>query len=544
MDKKIQEILNDLYNIDPSFKSREQELINIINKLLAAKPDVKFDERFAQELKLKLQKEAAILFEQSKPISLLSNFMNLPKIAYALGGALITLMIAIPVLNYINQPNLSNSDVLLSQQKVVVKKLAKNAFGSFAQNTTGVMPNIDGRGSAEMLGAPAVVDSNIEKQNSAVSANEEAEAPAGEMAQSTPGFGGGAVSGKMIMPDYMVTNYEFSYEGEELNLSDSELAVLKREKSKTLSKKFAQALEQLNFDFVNLQKFQNKEVANLQISEDREFGYSMYVNLFDNSLSINTNWEKWPQVERSCFSEDCLKATQLKIEDVPDDSVIIDLADKFLKNYNINLDNYGEPQVVDNWKQHSLLRDEKTYMYIPDIIGVVYPLQIDGRDVYTESGELSGLYVDVNIRYKKAAGVRNIIFSNFLSSDYSAETNSTTIIEFAKNGGLAKNYQYPEAKKIIALKLGTPIKALVQYWHYEPGQGKGGEELLVPALVFPILNKDEAPGYYRENIVVPLIKEIIESRQDNSDLIPMPLLEVPEKRAVKEGIISNRTEDE
>lgn len=57
MEKSIKIIFEELYEIDPAFREREEELIKTIEKLVASKPDVKMDEDFKQTLKTKLLEE-------------------------------------------------------------------------------------------------------------------------------------------------------------------------------------------------------------------------------------------------------------------------------------------------------------------------------------------------------------------------------------------------------------------------------------------------------------------------------------------------------
>lgn len=54
MDKKIREILDDLYAFDPALRGREDELKKTARRLLASRPDTRFDERFRRELREKL----------------------------------------------------------------------------------------------------------------------------------------------------------------------------------------------------------------------------------------------------------------------------------------------------------------------------------------------------------------------------------------------------------------------------------------------------------------------------------------------------------
>ena len=44
----INNILKELYSLDPELKKHEQDLVIIINKLLKSRPDTKFDEKFAK----------------------------------------------------------------------------------------------------------------------------------------------------------------------------------------------------------------------------------------------------------------------------------------------------------------------------------------------------------------------------------------------------------------------------------------------------------------------------------------------------------------
>jgi hypothetical protein len=54
MNKEINEILNELYEIDSNLKEKETELKKIITKMLEYKPNVKIDENYKTELKQKV----------------------------------------------------------------------------------------------------------------------------------------------------------------------------------------------------------------------------------------------------------------------------------------------------------------------------------------------------------------------------------------------------------------------------------------------------------------------------------------------------------
>lgn len=88
MSNNLQNILTDLFAIDPELKGQEEMLKKIIAELVAQKPDIQLDAKFVSDLKTKL------LAENTSPIkfSLFNN--NMTKVLLAVsGGALVLLAI-------------------------------------------------------------------------------------------------------------------------------------------------------------------------------------------------------------------------------------------------------------------------------------------------------------------------------------------------------------------------------------------------------------------------------------------------------------------
>ena len=57
--------------------------------------------------------------------------------------------------------------------------------------------------------------------------------------------------------------------------------------------------------------------------------------------------------------------------------------------------------------------------------------------------------------------------------------------------------------------LGSPTIALVKYFSYKDNKT---EELLVPSLIFPVIGQIKEPFYYyNQNVVIPLVSEVIQS---------------------------------
>src|SRR3989344_1403985 len=58
MEEKIQKIVKDIISLDANFQGREKEIKNIVLKLLESQPEVKIDDNFIYNLRLKLLEKA------------------------------------------------------------------------------------------------------------------------------------------------------------------------------------------------------------------------------------------------------------------------------------------------------------------------------------------------------------------------------------------------------------------------------------------------------------------------------------------------------
>jgi len=352
--------------------------------------------------------------------------------------------------------------------------------------------------------------------------------------------GGGAVAvpladnaeiteSKMMLPAPDIANYNYVYQGDKFTISEEQMAVFKRIKNKTAGQQMANLISGINTGLIDLNKFNQTAISNLNIIEDKDYGYSIYFDITNSTVSLSAYWEKWPRSEAECVSNDpqanqkCYEKIRLKISDVPTDEELIAIADSFIKEYEINITNYDPGQVQDSWRQNYDATINKETAYVPDTIQVIYPLIINDQTVNDESGNPYGITADVNIRYKKVYGLRGIMPQNYESSNYAVETDSQKIINLALKGGIYSNWTNPYATKTVEVGLGTPTFGLVIRWKYDQVKGDS-TELFVPAYIFPVLNKPEE-YFYRENIIVPLpvdIIEEIEKRDNNIIGLPRP----------------------
>lgn len=486
MEQLIDKIISELYALDPELRKQDAQLRKIISELLQAKPEVKINEEFVKGLKSKLQAKASLI---NKEENSMKNILN-----YILGGAL-TVAVAVAVFGYYNNNLLvlpkGATEVLTS--KIEISEVPNsNSFGSLAMEMDTMSRNQSGGGG-------------------------------GSAAQLAFGVGGGGGDAKIIPPAY---NYKYVYTGDKLPELSQSQDVLKRITETSNKSGVSEFIKKFSFGLINISKFNQAELQNFNLIENKEFGYGVSVDLTQGSVSLYQNWEKWPHPEAQCQNEECFKQYRLSINDVPEDSVVIDIAKNFLKEYGVSLANYGEPVVFKDWMPDYARSSNKADYYIPDSVSITFPLVIKDKAVLDEAGNPSGISVTVDIRNKKVSGVYGLFTRKYEQSKYEGETDSGRIIKIAENGGF-RNYMpyYQEGGKDITIDLGTPKEELVQIWQYSSGTQK---ELYVPALVFPVKPTENATEMYLPKfIVVPLVKELLTDPVTQATPMPIDIMVEP-----------------
>jgi hypothetical protein len=323
------------------------------------------------------------------------------------------------------------------------------------------------------------------------------------------------VGDKMISSEYRDIKYNYVYKGEDFSLFPDEINVYRR-LTPDLSHELSDTITGKKISFFDLKKFSDLGINNMTIFEDKDYGYSLYLGLADSSFSIYKNWEKWPSSNNTVTCDSagaCYQENGLTIEEISNDEEILNISNQFLSDYEINLDNYGPGEVQKSWLKNYLLKS--SYQYIPETITVIYPLKISGVAVYEESGNKTGLTVEVDMREKKVSGVYNLMYQYFESSTYNTEIDKEAIINLAEQGGLYNNY-YTDSENVdeVEVNLDQPILGLVRVWQYSEKDSKS-YELYVPAYIFPILSADSYPLLYKENIVVPAVKDFFDTESVN-----------------------------
>ena len=504
MANNINQILQELYELDSSLKNHEKELIKIINQVLIAKPNTKFDKRFAKQLRAQLLAKAGSTTEPNTSLlNSLTQLFTMKKLTYAGAGVVVIALIIIPVVKYLN-PNKVTPAFDLGLK---ISRVSDNAFGSLEAEPA--LGTADGRGAAgpEFAGLGG-----------------------GGLPRPQSGGGGLAVAeSSMIMPPEYMINYKYVYEGDPITLDQNQLAVLKRIKGSSTAGQLASLLSNFDLGLADLSKFSDSKIQNISFAQDKPYGYTINANLEEGVLTIFSNWKTWPQGR--CRDQKCFEALRTNINDVSADQDIIKIANDFLAKNKISLENYGQGIVDNNWRTYYEQSSNKANFYVPESLTVIYPLKIDGKQVYEAHGYPNGLNIGVNLKERKVMSVNNLFTQNYQSSMYSAITDVDKIMSWVEKGGIS-NYSYGNSSaKTYEVKLGQAKLGYFRKYNYKDGQNV---ELLVPALIFPVTGQPEidktagqfAPVFNRQNVVVPLIKDVLaEYDQGNDRPIPRPMPE-------------------
>lgn len=515
----IQNILNEIYAVDPDLKAYESELVRIIQEIINKRPDTKFDEAFARELRTEVLERARELnLTQVEPTAKPRTFFAMvPSWSYAVAGAALTLVIVLPLVLQ-NKSVEDTADSMRISFNTGVSKVAGNAFGSLSG---GEAANNEAMGAPQGLGAGG---DGVGIQS--LEADSTEEKAAGEPAPMAIGLGGGA-DARMIMPNPF--SYEFEYTGDSLKLGESTADVYRRVSSESASRNLAAIIGNMDLGLINLGILENLSLQSLSLNQNKEFGLTLNYNADEGSFSLYKNWQMWPDPNKDCRDEDCYRRNRLNINDVPGDQSLVEIANGFLSGLGVDRSKYGEPVVEDSWRKSYERTENKEDAWVPEEVQVIYPLILEGQAVYEYGGRPHGMTVTVDIRNRRGAGLYNLYPYNYQASQYRMVTDFSRIVKLAEQGG-DRPYYIMEGGSEVKLELGTPEMVLMQYHSYDEEQGRS-QALFLPALQFPIINTEAAGNYYGQDVIlIPLAEEIVaewEERfrelEDRPDM-PMPLL--------------------
>ncbi len=522
-ENQLKNILTELYVLDASLKDYEPELIKLIIKMKDIKPDTKFDSVLAAELKEKIMTQSKMVFKNSGKKIFNFNFMN-KKIFVAAGsfaavGVVVLAFFVHYQKGYLPTRNVGEErkvagiliDSSLTKEGFIV--LPDGAFGSLASLNSGA-------GIQGVIGAGELASAKVTTTDAAVPTLAAFDAGVSSTMTVTSSRifipDGGAVPGKMIAPYY---NFNYVYKGDALDLKEEIAPVYRRLKGdRTVAKELATSFSELDSLGFGLSSLNNLKVTNISLVEDKDLGLMINFDFNEDNIYISENWTKWTFPERDACGNDqsCWDRYRMKIENIPTDSVLINMTDKFLSDHKIDRAHYGEPQVDNSWRDAYDKSEDKINYYVPEYATIIYPLILDGQAVKNQSGIYVGLQVTINLFKNAVSGLSGLTPYRYETSNYSLETSADTIIKMAENGGWNRNY-YIQSENVQTIELGTPERAYVQVYKYE---NNTNEELFVPALIFPVINLPKDSVYYgNKSIVVPLVHDLLKEKNNQPVLM-------------------------
>lgn len=439
------------------------------------------------------------------------------KKAYILYGSIVIILIIIASALIVQRSREKKANLLsINTSSMSIQKMAPGAFGTLNAN-----PNNN--------------SNPISPSQSEIQSNEDMLSPDVSMPASVSGSAGLKNSMAIMRPYYP---YKYVYAGKDLPEIPKQMDVYEKvaNANRSAALQAAGILSNLNFGVANLSSFDSAAVDSFTINQDQQFGYSITVDVQNGTININRNWQQWPDPLAQCNGDQtCIQNNRIKIGDIPSDDKIIAVTNSFIKEHNINTKLYGQPEVSKNWRipYDSASPAAKSQIYLPEIISVTYPLQMNGNDVYASGGNKAGLTVNYDIRFNKVDSLYGLSAQNYESSAYATETDPKILIKYAEGGeqnsggpiiynnqGIAQSAPgvgsvvQPNAK-LETVDLATPFIAYEQTWNYQNSQNK---EIYVPALVFAVTNVPQ--NYYGPKaIVVPLIKDILEGNSNNPPIM-------------------------
>lgn len=490
----LQEVLDELYDIDPSLRDKESHLKNVIQKLAVSRPKAPLEPAFVERVKGQLMNHVIENSMNEKSLSKpsIADRFSLTSLVFAAGGIVVGLLVAFVTLEGPVRVDTSFTDPVGKNMEssgtagIQIARVDRNAFGSIALQSQDTL----GEDASEAVGAggSATFVPNARSLS--------AEGPA-----ALPSPGAEKEVARALPPEY-AKRYEFVYAGEDFSIDQARMDVYKQVSGSVRIGNFDSLIRSMDAGLVDLSAFSTLSVQSASFKQDEEFGYVIHVNPSVGSASISQNWEQWKAIQPECEDEACWEAYRLEPSDVPEDQRLITVADAFVMAHGIDLSSYGDPVVDRSWDVY-IERGEREA--VPDVVQVLYPLELEGKRVYHARGSNAGISVGVNVRAMKVSHVNGIRALAYQASGYDIETDIRAILEDAKHGGLY-NRQYEGADETVQVEIGTPTSVLIQVSQYVNGEHA---ELAVPALIFPVLSDLQAYGFWQENIVVPLVKDVI-----------------------------------
>lgn len=574
MNTQIKEILEELYLIDGSLKNNETDLIRIIGKMIDSKPKTQLSESFKMELKNKIIRQLNVS-RAKKPGVFDNFFRNFSLIASWAIMASFFIIILFPQLignkpswglsynsnwvkswtnfwisninSWMKKESVSDNQTQeldeiiewtwtdnnkietwdnswaqlinnsinntgwttrirnipkksITNNKLVfvqIDKVSENAFWSIKVNSSTVWWS-------------SVSSSLKSNWVSPVSPNLESDTYTQSTTTSNDSIAAPKMMDNSIIAWSEETNYIYSYTGTIPWLNTTtKMELLKKVKPTTSNTSLLTFIKNINLGWFNSQKIDNANLSNFSLKETKDYWLEYQINLEESKISIGKNIPKWSQTNYKDIEQ--TKNSRIKITDFPTDWELLAIAKEVISKYNIDLTNYWSPIVNNDWKADYLKSDDRDNYYLPDTIQVIYPLLLNGKNVYEDYGAIKGLKINYDVKTLNLAEVNWIEWMKFEASNYPIENNRANIDKLIskwwRNGYPQYQAENSTIKNVI-IHLSVPRLVYININDYKDWTNV---EYFVPAYIFESIEKPKAWEYFQEKVVIPLIKDFFNS---------------------------------
>ena len=472
MKKEIKDILQELYDLDVNLKKKEVELVKIINQMMDSKPDIKINKQFKSELKQKVLQE----LEKKTPwLSLLHIGKSLW--LFTSGAVAVMLVVNIfPILNPETAP--TKQEEVLVQQDLWEDRLELSFVST-----------IDKLEESNVFGTLQFQDQEV------------------RWVGWWGGIGGWGTtitesrSTSVMVPRYIPKIYEYTLkDGEKLPEIPEKMYVYKKEQN-SISFNQSNINKIFATDSIDISKFQKLWLSNVNLYEWIDQGYNINMSLQDGNINIYRNHDSWPMI-------DYQNQQKLSIEDIPNENLIVSVANEFAKKYSIDTSIYSAGIIQNSWKKYYENSNDKENFYIPEIMSVTYPFILDNTQVFDTTWNPYWLKATVNIRDMKINSFGPIETMNLKGSNYALFNDEQKILETLKKWNYHVNpvIRGNEESEIIPVDV-WEVRLVYIIKNIYDAKNNMSKEYFVPGLLFKVLTQydTEKMIYPWEYITVPLV---------------------------------------
>lgn len=579
--QEIKNILEELYEIEPSLKEKESDILKMIHAFMDIKPNVKISQEFKSELKKTILSNIANMEQKNSRVDIISIIKIIS--TFLAWGIVTYAVLGINILPNLMQKKPKLEENIIESITPTITEQGKNAFGNLvtlwldeaptweysqvqeeeqAVNDTqesssngsstamsqtvnskvaaptptvqqsvtaqtNVWVNFDMPASDTIVSMDSQITSVGESQWAATTTDEtNATINTADMSVGDMKYPIGIWWGWMIAPwepypapiEYVPTVFEYSFDASSIPQISWEVDVYKIQK-KPLSIN-TNLLQDANIptNFLDISKFKNTKIDSISFYEDAPQGYQINYDVANGNVYVSSRYDRW----MFDYSQALKKSDMLTFDELSS------IANNFITSMGVNISNYGNPILGYDWMEAYNSMESKEYFYFPDTVNLVYPLTLDGKNIYEYGGYPYWLNVSIYQKKKVVTSLGPIQNVNFVKSKYDSETNPESILKYI-NSHFSQDYGYSQTSKVVKVDLINPTIVFVK--KYSTPTSKDSfqtyDEFMVPAIMFEI--KDKPQELYQSAIIVPIVKDFYEDSFGYPT--PMPMVEP----AVSEG---------